>query len=111
MGKRGKNPAKLRKEEMAEKEAEIVEEDYTVEKIVDERIRDGIHEYFLKWKGYSDLENTWEPAENLDCHELLEEFTNSKKQAEADLSETETESETLKRKADELSNSKRSSKM
>ena len=111
MGKRGKNPAKLRKEGMAEKEAEIVEEDYTVEKIVDERTRDGRHEYFLKWKGYSDLENTWEPAENLDCHELLEEFTNSKKQTEADLSETETESETLKRKADELSNSKRSSKM
>ena len=100
MGRRGKQAAKLKEEE---EEFEVgEEEDYVVEKIVDQRTRDGRLEYFLKWKGYSSLENTWEPAENLDCPELLEEFKKSQKRANEDLSSSE--SETRKRKVDENSN-------
>jgi len=41
---------------------------------LDERTRNGIIEYFLKWIDYNDSENSWEPEENLHCEELVNDF-------------------------------------
>jgi hypothetical protein len=49
--------------------------DYEVEAIMDHRFEDGNKFYQVKWVGYSQEDNTWEPAENLiSSWELLQEY-------------------------------------
>ena len=50
-------------------------EEYSVENILDKRVNvDGIIEYLVKWKGYGDDENSWEPKNNLFCSDLIKKF-------------------------------------
>jgi len=52
---------------------------YTAEKILKKRVRNGITQYYIKWKGYSNRDNTWEPQENILDTSLLVSFEKGKK--------------------------------
>ncbi|XP_055370700.1 SUN domain-containing protein 2-like isoform X2 [Condylostylus longicornis] len=67
--KKERQEAKLRK-----KQEEEEEEEYLVEKIEDRRKRYGKIEYYIKWAGYPQEENTWEPEDNITDKDLILEF-------------------------------------
>lgn len=49
------------------------ETEYEVEKIIDVHFkRDGKREYLVRWKGFSSKDDTWEPADNVNCPHLIE---------------------------------------
>jgi hypothetical protein len=49
-------------------------EAYEVERVVDKKtIGDAIH-YLIKWKGYHERQNTWEPISNLSCDDEIQAF-------------------------------------
>lgn len=50
-------------------------EEYIVEKIDNFMFEDGKEFFYVKWKGYPNSDNTWEPIENLDnCPDVIREF-------------------------------------
>ena len=53
---------------------------YEVDEILDRRRRRGEYQYQVKWKGYDEGDNTWEPhrhLENYGCSQLLQQFNNA----------------------------------
>ena len=67
---KGNTPLATNAELQPENELDV----YEVEEILDQRLAGKQEQYLIKWKGYEHTENTWEPAKNLSCQELLEEF-------------------------------------
>ncbi len=63
---------------------EIIEgqEEWEVEKIVNRRFfgKKKTKQYLVKWKGYSDAHNTWEPEENIFANELIQQYKGRHKQ-------------------------------
>jgi len=62
------------KEEPESNKSEKEENVFVVEKILRKRTFKGRLQYFLKWEGFDDTENTWEPEMNLDCPELIADY-------------------------------------
>ena len=56
------------------------EEECEVEIILDQRVRNGITEYLIQWKGYTSDDNSWEPTKNLNCPDKVKEFKERNKQ-------------------------------
>ena len=51
------------------------EQEYEVERILDDRTNQQEQEYLVKWKGYEHSENTWEPKSHLkECPQLLQQY-------------------------------------
>ena len=49
---------------------------FEVEKILKLRRRKGRNEYLIKWKGFNNSSNSWEPEENIN-EQLVEAFNDS----------------------------------
>ena len=54
---------------------------YEVEKLLEKRTVGGKNQYFLKCKGYSAKDNSWQPEENTHCPDLLQEFEDNLRNA------------------------------
>ena len=52
------------------------EENYEVERILEKKGVGKKLRYLVKWKGWPEEDNTWEPLENLDCRDKLLDFYN-----------------------------------
>jgi hypothetical protein len=63
-----------------ESSPDISDGEFHVEKILDKRIRKGRVEYYLKWKGFSHEDNTWEPIKNMRCQEIIDQFERIRKE-------------------------------
>lgn len=51
---------------------------YEVETVRKKRVRKGQVQYLIKWRGWPESANTWEPFENVKaCADIIEEFENS----------------------------------
>jgi hypothetical protein len=71
-----------KKKKAAKKVPDNLPEDvYEVEDVIGHRRYRGRVEYKIRWKGFSDKDDTWEPPENLSgAMELVVQFTNRQKQ-------------------------------
>lgn len=53
--------------------------EYEVEAILDSKLIKGKTKYLIRWKGWDESDDTWEPEETLNCPELIKKFKKNKK--------------------------------
>ncbi|KAJ1578000.1 hypothetical protein NDA12_001262 [Ustilago hordei] len=59
--------------------------DFEVEALTDKRSHNGTTEYKVLWRGYSEEAASWEPVENLNCPDLIQEYEVERKRKEDDV--------------------------
>ena len=80
---KGEKPKRTRKVKMAWEDDDESDDIYEVEEILDQRqLTSGI-QYLVKWKGYTEDDNTWEPDHHVrdTAPEALKEFMTKKRSA------------------------------
>jgi hypothetical protein len=60
--------------ENAKDEATDIDDEFEVEKILNRRTVKGQIQYFVRWKGYSPENDSWEPVRHLNCPDKIREF-------------------------------------
>lgn len=50
------------------------ENEFEIEKVIGKRIRNGTIQYRVKWKGYDVADSTWEPIDNFNSTECIQDF-------------------------------------
>lgn len=77
---KGTPPAKKAKKAKDDEEEDDDEEgdpdkEYEVQRILDVRKKkNGTREFLVHWKGWSSRFDSWEPEDNLNCNDLIEDF-------------------------------------
>lgn len=60
---------------------EPADEFFEVEQIIDQKEFDGETKYFVKWKGYDEDANTWEPLDHIGRTQAYQDYMNQKMSA------------------------------
>ncbi|XP_072385360.1 uncharacterized protein [Diabrotica undecimpunctata] len=55
------------------------ETQYEVEKVLDDKMIAGVRHYLIRWKGYGQDDDTWEPEDTLNCPDAIKAFKDAKK--------------------------------
>jgi chromodomain-containing protein len=67
----------LKPTENKETKENVEAEEFEVEKILEKRTKNGLTQYKIRWTGFTEKDDTWEPEKNLDCQEKIHEFEDS----------------------------------
>ena len=57
-------------------------EEFEVEKIIGKRVQKGQEQFKIRWKGFEEKDDTWEPRKNLNCPEKVQEFEEQERSSE-----------------------------
>lgn len=62
----------------AREQAKKANNEYEVEAIMDKRTTKGKTKYLIRWRGFDESDDTWEPEETLNCPDLIRSFNKKK---------------------------------
>ena len=68
-------------------------DDLDVEKVLDEQKKKGKRQMYVKWKGFDDSHNSWEPLENVETSEVVRAYRKAQGETLQEGSEKEEEEE------------------